>query len=93
MLSEYGGYACHIDGHSSVERIYGYHKFNTPEAFTAAYRHLIEDELKPLIEQGLCGAVYTQLSDVEEEVNGLLTYDRKICKLTDTVLDITGYQP
>ena len=59
VLSEYGGYACHIDGHSSVERIFGYRKFDTPEAFTNAYRHLIEEELNPLIEKGLCGAVYT----------------------------------
>ena len=35
----------------------------------------------PLVEQGLCAAIYTQLSDVEEEVNGLLTADRKVCKL------------
>lgn len=83
VLSEYGGYACHIDNHSSVERIYGYKKYDTPEELTKAYRRLIEKELFPLRERGLCGAVYTQVSDVEEEVNGLFTYDRKICKLTD----------
>lgn len=80
VLSEYGGYACRIEGHSSVERIYGYKKFSTKEDFSRAYRRLLDTELKPLIEKGLCGAVYTQLSDVEEEVNGLLTYDRKVCK-------------
>ena len=42
---------------------------------------LQKQELEPLISQGLCGAVYTQLSDVENEVNGLFTYDRKVCKL------------
>ena len=82
VLSEYGGYACHIQGHSSVERIYGYKKFADAEAFSSAYRRLMEKELAPLIEKGLCAAVYTQVSDVEEEVNGLLTYDRKVCKLT-----------
>lgn len=82
VLSEYGGYACRIEGHSSVERIYGYKKFSTTEEFSAAYRRLLDKDLKPLIQKGLCGAVYTQLSDVEEEVNGLLTYDRKVCKLT-----------
>jgi hypothetical protein len=81
VVSEYGGYACHIDGHSSVERIYGYKKFSDREALTRAYHKLIDEELKPLIDKGLCGAVYTQVSDVEEEVNGLLTYDRKVCKL------------
>lgn len=82
VLSEYGGYACRMEGHSSVERIYGYKKFSTKEEFSEAYHKLIDADLKPLIQKGLCGAVYTQLSDVEEEVNGLLTYDRKICKLT-----------
>lgn len=82
VLSEYGGYACRIPGHSSVERIYGYRQFPTQKEFSIAYHKLINRSLKPLIEKGLCGAVYTQVSDVEEEVNGLLTYDRKICKLT-----------
>lgn len=81
VLSEYGGFACRIDAHSSVERIYGYKKFYSAEAFSSAYHKLIREELKPLIPKGLCAAVYTQVSDVEEEVNGLLTYDRKICKL------------
>lgn len=83
VISEYGGYACHIQGHSSVERIYGYRKYATAEELTAAYRHLMEKQLAPLIERGLSGAVYTQLSDVEEEVNGLVTYDRRIVKIRD----------
>lgn len=83
VISEYGGYACHIQGHSSVERIYGYRKYATAEELTAAYRHLIEKQLAPLIERGLSGAVYTQLSDVEEEVNGLVTYDRRVVKIQE----------
>lgn len=81
IISEYGGYACHIAGHSSVGRIYGYRKFDTVEQLTAAYRQLTEAQLFPLIEKGLSGAVYTQLSDVEEEVNGLVTYDRRVVKI------------
>lgn len=81
FLSEYGGYACHIDGHSSVERIFGYKRYDTPEDLTEAYRKLIREELLPLREQGLSGAVYTQVSDVEEEVNGLMTYDRRVVKV------------
>lgn len=81
FLSEYGGYACHIKDHSSLERIFGYRRYDSLEEFDAACRELIEKSLLPLQEQGLSGAVYTQLSDVEEEVNGLLTYDRKILKL------------
>lgn len=81
FLSEYGGYACHIDGHSSVERIFGYKRYDTTEELTEAYRRLIRDELLPLREQGLSGAVYTQVSDIEEEVNGLMTYDRRVVKV------------
>lgn len=81
FLSEYGGFACHIKGHTSVERVFGYKRYNTIPEFQEAYHALIEKSLLPLREQGLSGAVYTQVSDVEEEVNGILTYDRKINKL------------
>ena len=81
VISEYGGYACHIDGHSSVDRVYGYQKYDTPEEMAAALKQLFSRQLFPLISKGLSGAVYTQLSDVEEEVNGLVTYDRRIVKL------------
>lgn len=81
FLSEYGGFACHIKNHSSVERVFGYKRFDSLEEFGRAYREFIAKSLLPLREQGLCGAVYTQVSDVEEEVNGLLTYDRKVNKL------------
>jgi len=81
VLSEYGGYACHIPGHTSLDRIFGYRKYDTSEAFADAYHHLMEDDVRPLISQGLCGAIYTQLTDIEEEVNGLITYDRKIVKV------------
>lgn len=86
FLSEYGGFACHIKEHSSVERIFGYKRYDSLTDFQKAYHELIEKSLLPLREQGLCGAVYTQLSDVEEEVNGLLTYDRRINKLTGSII-------
>ena len=81
VISEYGGYACHISGHSSVERIFGYKKFDTLGDLSNAYHELYEGQVLPLIEKGLSGVVYTQLSDVEEEVNGLVTYDRKVVKI------------
>lgn len=81
VISEYGGYTCHIGGHSSVDRVYGYQKYASCEDFSSAFRELISNRLLPLEKKGLCGAVYTQLSDVEEEVNGLVTYDRRIVKL------------
>ncbi len=81
VISEYGGYACHIAGHSSVDRMFGYKKYDTTEELAKAFKELIQEQVYPLIEQGLSGAVYTQLSDIEEEVNGLVTYDRKIIKM------------
>lgn len=81
IISEYGGYAHQIDGHTSVKAIYGYKICKTLEDFQEDYSHLMYDEIQPLIAKGLCGAVYTQVSDIEEEINGLMTYDRKICKL------------
>lgn len=82
FLSEYGGYACHIKEHSSVARIFGYKRYDSLADFQKACQKLIEHSLMPLKAQGLSGAVFTQLSDVEEEVNGILTYDRKINKLS-----------
>lgn len=81
VISEYGGYACHIENHSSSENSFGYRQYATVEELNAAYRLLLEQQLMPLIAKGLSGAVYTQLSDVEEEVNGLVTYDRKVVKI------------
>lgn len=91
VISEYGGYACHIEEHSSVSQIFGYRQYATVEELSAAYRQLIEQQLMPLLKRGLSGAVYTQLSDVEEEVNGLVTYDRKVIKLGNMPLDTITY--
>lgn len=81
VISEYGGFTLHIDGHSSVDRVYGYKKYDTLDQLGVAYYNLINGSIKPLITEGLAGAVYTQVSDVEEEVNGLMTYDRRITKI------------
>ncbi len=81
VISEFGGYACHIASHASLDRIFGYRKYDTVDALADAYNKLLREELLPLRKKGLSGAVYTQLSDIEEEVNGLITYDRKIVKI------------
>ena len=86
VISEYGGYACHIQGHSSVDRVYGYQKYDSCENLTKAYAKLMHEQLFPLEAKGLSGAVYTQLSDIEEEVNGLVTYDRRIVKINREAL-------
>jgi hypothetical protein len=62
-------------------QIYGYRIYLTAEDLDHAYQKLMRDEMKELAKKGLSAAVYTQLSDVEDEVNGLLTYDRRICKV------------
>lgn len=81
IFSEIGGYACYVMDHSYSYKIYGYKIFLTKEDLNQAYQKLYREELKILKQQGLSAVVYTQLSDVEDEVNGLLTYDRKICKV------------
>ncbi len=82
VLSEFGGYACYVPDHSYSYRIYGYRIYPTMEAFDKAYQKLMREELAALKKKGLSAAVYTQLTDVEDEVNGLLTYDRKVCKVS-----------
>lgn len=82
LLSEYGGYVYKIPEHSfNIEKTYGYRKYETREDFVAALRETYQNALLPLAAKGLCGAVYTQVSDVEDETNGLLTYDRAELKI------------
>ena len=66
-------------GHTSLDHSYGYSDFSTVKDWRAAVKKLLA-EVESLQDEGLAGYVYTQVSDVEEEVNGLLTYDRKINK-------------
>ena len=82
LLSECGGYARPIPGHLfQPDAKYGYGKTDTEEALTEKIIRMYEEMVKPAIPQGLCGVVYTQLSDVEDEINGLYTYDRQVCKV------------
>ena len=80
VISEYGGYVCHLPEHSSVDKSFGYKTFADVEALSEAVHKCLEQDVLPLEKEGLSGAVYTQLSDIEEEVNGLVTYDRKVEK-------------
>lgn len=81
IISEYGGYACPVKEHVSTKTVYGYKVCLTTDSFQKAFHKLMAEEIEPLKEKGLCGAVYTQVSDIEDEINGLMTYDRKVCKL------------
>ena len=82
LLSECGGYARKIEGHLwNPRNEYGYGKTDTEEQLTAAIGKMYVEMVNPAIAAGLCGVVYTQLSDVEDEINGLYTYDRQVCKV------------
>ncbi len=82
ILSEFGGYSYKIDDHVfNPLKDYGYGKCNSKEEYHNKLVKLYEDDVIPLIKQGLCGAIFTQISDVEDEINGLITYDRKVEKI------------
>jgi len=80
VLSEFGGYSWRVPGHCAFENEYGYRKYSSRRELNDAYKKLIEEREK-LVPSGLSGYVYTQLSDVEEETNGVFTWDRKVTKL------------
>ena len=83
VLSEFGGYSSKIKDHSfNKTKTYGYKFFSDNEEFKKALLKLYYDEVIPAITaHGLCATVLTQVSDVEDETNGILTYDRQILKV------------
>ncbi len=81
VLGEFGGLGLPVKGHTwQDKKNWGYRKYETQQELTDAYLALLE-KLKPLITNGLSAAVYTQTTDVEIEVNGLMTYDRAMIKM------------
>jgi len=87
VLSEFGGKTYKAEGHIfNPEKSYGYGGCDSPENLNKAVAALYMDEIVPCVKNGLCGAIYTQVSDVEDEINGLLTYDRRVEKLTAEAL-------
>ncbi len=85
-LSEFGGYNLKVEGHTWNDTDYGYKRFGDAHSLQAAYEKLYSQQVIPAIAKGLCAAVYTQLTDVEDELNGLLTYDRRVQKLPQEFL-------
>ena len=81
LLSEYGGYSYQEKGHVFNNKKFGYRIYNDKESLNAAYKKLHEKLIIPAIKDGLAATVYTQVSDVESEINGLLTYDRRVLKV------------
>lgn len=86
VLSEYGGYSHRVVGHAFGSKMFGYKIYKTEKSLTAAYERLFNNVIIPQIDTGLSAAVYTQLTDVEDELNGLVTYDRKIVKINSEVI-------
>jgi hypothetical protein len=81
VLGEFGGLGMPIKGHTwQQEKNWGYVSYDSPEKLTNAYVDLLT-AMRPLIGRGLSAAVYTQTTDVEIEVNGLMTYDRAVEKM------------
>ena len=82
FVSECGGYTMAVDGHFySKYAQYGYGASDTREALTKDIVYMYENMIIPYIKDGVCGCIYTQISDVEDEINGLYTYDRRVCKV------------
>ena len=87
LVSECGGYTLAVSGHCFSSRRYGYGACRDGAELTGRIENMYRRMILPAIKDGLCGCIYTQLSDVEDEVNGLYTYDRKVCKVdTDRML-------
>jgi beta-galactosidase/beta-glucuronidase len=82
VISEYGGLAHPVPGHVRTDKIYGYQTITDPSELKARFAAL-QAEIRQLGDEGLSGAIYTQVCDIEEEINGLLTYDRRVNKLKD----------
>lgn len=86
VVSEYGGYNLRLPGHRYPEKEFGYRRLQNREELTRAYERLHRREVIPAIARGLSATVYTQLSDVEDESNGLLTADRTEVKIDRAVV-------
>ena len=93
LLSECGGYKREIEGHVFAQGgDYGYGKTDSEEALTEKIAEMYRIMVLPAVEKGLCGVIYTQVSDVEDEINGLYTYDRAICKVNKEKMRALGRQ-
>ena len=86
LLSEFGGYNHRVQGHCFNKKDFGYKKFETPAQLEFALDNLYKNEILPAKKLGLAATVYTQLSDVEDELNGVLTYDRKVAKIAPEIM-------
>lgn len=81
LLSEFGGFSYLEEGHAEADQLYGYRKYKDKVQLDQAVYELYEKMIWENIRRGLSGCIYTQVSDIEDECNGIFTYDRKVIKL------------
>ncbi len=86
LLSEFGGYSKPTPGHMFTKALFGYHMYPTKRMLQRAYKKLFEKRIIANIPRGLSATVYTQVSDIEGEINGLITYDRMVEKFDRSFL-------
>ena len=87
VLSEFGGYVYKVEGHSfNLDETYGYKTFDSAESMTRGLCSMYLDEIVSSIKNGLNATVLTQLSDVEDETNGIVTYDRQVVKTDEKAM-------
>lgn len=84
-LTEFGGLSIRVKGHTFNDKMFGYKIFKDKKSLSRAYLKLFEKTIIPQIKDGLSASVYTQVTDVEDELNGLFTYDRKVQKIDTEV--------
>ena len=83
LLSECGGYSLATPNHMFSEKTFGYKVLKSSEELVKEYEKFIKRDILPNISKGLSGFIYTQLSDVEDELNGFITYDRQVIKVDE----------
>ncbi|MDL5351571.1 sugar-binding domain-containing protein [Microbacterium sp. zg-YB36] len=82
-VTEYGGYSLAVPQHTWTRKVFGYRRYRSRTALLRAIERLHDREIAPAIARGLAATVYTQLTDVEDEVNGMVTYDRRFVKVDE----------
>lgn len=86
LLTEFGGLSTRVKGHTFNNKMFGYKIYSSKDSLTKAYKRLFNKTIIPQICKGLSATVYTQVTDVEDELNGIMTYDRRVMKIDKAVL-------
>ncbi len=85
-LTEFGGLGLKVKNHTFNDRMFGYKLFKDEKSLALAYEKLFNKSIIAQIDKGLSASIYTQVTDVEDELNGLMTYDRKVLKIDKEIL-------